>query len=180
MYGLGGELIAEFDGSNGNLKKEYVYGGGTVATIEPTAVNSNGTRYGTADNLGSPRVITNSSGGVVSRHDYKPFGEELFAGTGGRTVGMGFSVADGNRQKFTGYERDNETGLDFAQARYDSSVLGRFTSPDPFGGSMSAADPQSFNRYAYVGNNPLTHTDPSGLDKITTTDGGPGNPLPGG
>lgn len=143
VYGLDGELIAEFDGSNGNLKKEYVYGGGTVATIEPTAVNSNGTHYATADHLGSPRVITNSSGGVVSRHDYKPFGEELFALTGGRTAGMGFSVTDGNRKKFTGYERDNETGLDFAQARYNSSALGRFTSPDPYSGSMSATDPQS-------------------------------------
>ena len=93
-----------------------------------------------------------------------PFGEELGAGTGGRTAGMGFSNSgDNNRKKFTGYERDNETGLDFAQARYNSSTLGRFTSPDPFSGSMSPGDPQSFNRYAYVGNNPLTHTDPTGL-----------------
>jgi hypothetical protein len=46
-------LIAEFDGSTGNLKKEYLYGGATLITIEPTAVNSNGTQYTTSDNLGS-------------------------------------------------------------------------------------------------------------------------------
>jgi len=178
VYGIGGELVAEFDGTNGSLKKEYVYGGGTVATIEPTSLNSNGTRYSTSDNLGSPRVITNSSGSVVSRHDYMPFGEELGAPVGGRTTGMGFSVADGNRKKFTGYERDSETGLDFAQARYYSSTLGRFASPDPFGGSMITGDPQSFNRYAYVGNNPVNATDPSGLLEMKP-DGGTGVSLPG-
>jgi hypothetical protein len=54
IYDIGGQLVAEFDGSSGNLKKEYVYGGATLITIEPTAVNSNGTRYATSDNLGSP------------------------------------------------------------------------------------------------------------------------------
>ena len=161
VYGLRGELIAEFDGSGGNLKKEYISGG---ITIEPTAVNSNGTQYPTADQLGTARVITNSSGSVVARHDYMPFGEELGAGTGGRTTGMGFSNSgDNNRKKFTGYERDNETGLDFAQARYNSSMLGRFTSPDPFAGSATTINPQSFNRYAYVGNNPVNAIDTTGL-----------------
>jgi hypothetical protein len=86
---------------------------GLVATIEPTAINSNGTRYSTSDHLGSPRVVSNTGGGVVSRHDYMPFGEELGTGIGGRTTAMGFSVADGQRQKFTSKERDNETGLDY-------------------------------------------------------------------
>lgn len=152
-------LIAEFDGTNGALKKEYLAGGGAAITIEPT----NGTRYLTSDTLGSPRVVTNSSGAVVSRHDYLPFGQELFAGTGGRTTGMGYSAADNLRQKFTGQQRDTETGLDYFNARYYSSGQGRFTSPDPFAGSATIADPQTFNRYAYVGNNPLTQTDPTGL-----------------
>jgi RHS repeat-associated protein len=113
------------------LKKEYVYGAkGLIATIEPSI----GTKYTTADHLGTPRVVTNSSGGVVSRHDYKPFGEEAGSGIGGRTTGMGFSVADGVRQKFTRKERDVETGLDYFLARYFSSTQGRFTSPDEFTG----------------------------------------------
>ena len=163
VYGIGGQLVAEFDGSSGNLKKEYVYGGATLITIEPSAVNSNGAQYTTSDNLGSPRVSTNASAGIVSRHDYMPFGEELGVGVGGRTSAIGFGTADSNRKKFTAYERDAETELDYAQARYFSSGHGRFTSPDPFQGSASVGTPQTFNRYAYVGNNPLNAVDPTGL-----------------
>jgi RHS repeat-associated protein len=116
------------------------------------------------DQLGTPRMVFDQSGALanVSRHDYLPFGEELYAGTGGRTTTQGY-VGDSTRQKFTKYERDNETGLDFAEARYFASVQGRFTSPDPFGGSATIANPQTFNRYAYVGNNPVNSTDPLGL-----------------
>ncbi len=99
----------------------------------------------------------------VSRHDYLPFGEELFAGTGGRTTALGYTNNDGARQKFTGYEADAETGLNFAQARYQSSVQGRFTSADPLLASASVSNPQSFNRYSYVVNNPVNLTDPTGM-----------------
>lgn len=67
------------------------------------------------------------------------------------------------RQKFTGYERDGETGLDYAQARYYASQLGRFTSIDPLLASGAPATPQSWNRYSYAFNNPLFYTDPTGL-----------------
>jgi RHS repeat-associated protein len=103
-------------------------------------------------------VLTNSSAGVASRHDYMPFGEEIL--NGGRTSGMGYSVADGLRQKFTGKERDTETSLDYFIARYYSAIQGRFTSSDP--GPLVPGDPQSFNRYAYVQNNPLKFIDPTG------------------
>jgi RHS repeat-associated protein len=166
IYGIGGQEIAEFSGASGALQKEYIYGAsGLVATIEPTAVNSNGTRYMTSDNLGTPRVITNSSAGVVSRHDYKPFGEEIGAGVGGRTTGMGYSVADGVRQRFTQKERDVETGLDHFGARYLSSTQGRFTGCDPkMLGIKQVGNPQRWNRYAYVVNNPLALYDPDGQD----------------
>jgi RHS repeat-associated protein len=75
---------------------------------------------------------------------------------------MGFGSSDGVRQKFTGYERDSETGLDYAKARYYSSTQGRFTGVDPISGRPG--DPQSWNRYTYVGNNPLVFTDPSGMN----------------
>ena len=168
IYGIAGNQLAEFDGSTGGLKKEYIYSKmGIVASIEPTAVNSNGTRYATSDYLGSPRVVTNSAAGVVSRHDYMPFGEEIGAGVGGRTTGMGFSVTDGLRQKFTSKERDTETGLDYFNARYYSSVQGRFTSPDPLLASAETGDPQTWNRYSYVLNNPVGRIDPSGMDDCT-------------
>jgi RHS repeat-associated protein len=63
---------------------------------------------------------------------------------------------------FTGKERDYESNLDNFGARYDASSLGRFTSPDPLAGHTE--DPQTLNRYAYVRNNPINLTDPTGLD----------------
>ncbi|MGH9966714.1 MAG: RHS repeat-associated core domain-containing protein, partial [Pyrinomonadaceae bacterium] len=116
------------------------------------------------DQLGTPRIIVDKTGSLATtkRHDYLPFGEELFSGTGGRSTTVGYT-ADTIRQRFTSYERDTETGLDFAQARYYSNTQGRFASVDPLMASASSGNPQSWNRYAYVGNDPLNATDPSGM-----------------
>jgi RHS repeat-associated protein len=78
---------------------------------------------------------------------------------------------DGTRQKFTGYERDWETGLDYAKARYDASAQGRFLSVDPLLASADLASPQSFNRYAYVENNPINLTDPDGMMAVDASQG---------
>jgi RHS repeat-associated protein len=67
--------------------------------------------------------------------------------------------------KFAGKERDGESGLDNFGARYFASTLGRFQSPDPLLNSGKPWEPQSWNRYAYVDNNPLRYTDPLGLFK---------------
>ncbi len=88
-----------------------------------------------------------------------PFGEELYAGVDGRLTTQGYT-GDGVRQKFTGYETDAETVLNFAQARYQSTAQGRFTTPDTVAGSI--ASPQTLNLYAYVSNNPLRYVDPTG------------------
>ena len=100
-------------------------------------------------------------GNVIARHDYHPFGEEI--ATSQRTIGLNYS-GDGVRKKFTGYERDGETGLDFAEARYLGCALGRFSSPDPLMASGKRGNPQTWNRYVYVLNNPLNIIDPLGLD----------------
>jgi RHS repeat-associated protein len=67
------------------------------------------------------------------------------------------------KQKFTGKERDTESGLDYFGARYYGAVQGRFTSPDPLLSSGQPHEPQSWNRYAYTLNRPTTSTDPLGL-----------------
>jgi RHS repeat-associated protein len=92
-----------------------------------------------------------------------PFGEEII-GLGNRTSQQGYSVNDNVRQKFTQYERDTETGLDYAQARYYGSSLGRFTTVDPLMASAKTPLPQSWNRYIYCYNNPLRFIDPDGMD----------------
>jgi RHS repeat-associated protein len=109
--------------------------------------------YLTKDNLGSPRIITDVSGQIISRHDYMPFGEEIVRNNYG---------ADSVRKKFTGYERDTETELDYAQARYYNKKLGRFYSADPENAGANQNKPQSWNAYSYSINNPYRYTDPNG------------------
>jgi RHS repeat-associated protein len=125
------------------------------------------------DQLGTPRMIAERTGSLagIKRHDYLPFGEELFASTGGRTTAQGY-VGDSTRQHFTGYERDLESGLDYAHARYYSSTQGRFTSADIPLMDQYKTNPQSWNLYTYVGNKPLTYTDPFGLWKPAQCENG--------
>lgn len=116
--------------------------------------------YTTNDSLGSPRINTDGIGQVVARHDYHPFGEEIL--TAQRTSGLGYTT-DTIRKQFTGYERDIETDLDFAQARYYAKRFGRFMSPDEPLFDQREINPQSWSLYAYVRNNPLNLIDPLGL-----------------
>lgn len=139
----------------GKLAAEYT----VCVTANPTPQ----TNYVTFDTLGSTRLVTNGAGQVVARHDYLPFGDEIY-GLGGRTSAQGFAQPDTIRQRFTGYEKDTESGLDFAQARYYGKGLGRFTGVDPLLESAKIGIPQSWNRYSYCVNNPVNLIDPSGLD----------------
>lgn len=132
VYDAGGKLVAEY-----------------ANQISQTPTIS----YLTNDHLGSPRITTDALGQAISRRDFMPFGEEIYRPNYG---------TDTVRQKFTGYERDNETNLDFAQARMYINNLGRFSTTDPIFESMDTSLPQSFNRYIYVLNNPLFFVDPNG------------------
>jgi RHS repeat-associated protein len=111
------------------------------------------------DHLGSPRIITDETGAILlndagnqtGKHRYLPFGDEK------PVLAQGSS----NTLQFTGHERDAESGLDYMMARYYSSSLGRFMAVDP-GRDTKLEDPQSWNKYTYVRNNPLKFTDPDG------------------
>jgi RHS repeat-associated protein len=123
--------------------------------------------YLTTDHLGTPRVITDKNGNVISRRDMMPFGEDLYAGVGSRTGDTGqkySSSQDDIRQKFTGYPKDKETNLDFAEARYYNNLHGRFTAVDPLLASGKSINPQTFNRYCYTSNNPVVRVDINGKD----------------
>jgi RHS repeat-associated protein len=110
------------------------------------------------DHLGTAQLEFVGGGAPVWQGEFLPYGQEIDTN------------ATANNFKFTSYERDNETGLDYAAARHYTSSFGRFMSPDPSG--LAYADPrnpQSLNFYAYVQNNPLTNTDPAGLSCVTLT-----------
>lgn len=142
-------------------------------------------RWLVTDQLGTPRMVINQTGSLaqVSRHDYLPFGEEIDADIGGRAT-HGYESGDGLRQHFTSKEHDDETGLDYFGARYYASWQGRFTSPDSLSSSAETKDPQTWNRYAYVTNNPLKYNDPTGEKRNPVTnrrgiDPVPANGIPG-
>jgi len=111
--------------------------------------------YYFSDHLKTASVITDSAGTIKADSDYYPWGGELQ-----------FVNNDSNHYKFTGKERDLETGLDYFGARYYGNWLGRFITPDPLLGSGQPPNPQSWNRYTYVLNNPLRHIDPDGNQAI--------------
>ena len=161
IYGMDGELIAEYaaGAAPGAAQKEYGYRGGQLLVV---ATSTADVQWLVPDHLGTPRLISDKTGtlGGVKRHDYLPFGEEISAGTGGRTTAQGY-VGDGVRQKFTGYERDDEINLDYAQAKYYSSIQGRFTGVDAAGPDLN--NPQTLNKYRYSLNNPLRYVDKDGL-----------------
>ena len=147
----------------------YVYdASGQLGAEYGQATEAGGTKYLTADMLGSTRMETDSTGTPVSNMDYLPFGGEIASGTAGRdaTFGGGSypSAPVGVSLKFTGKERDAETGLDYFGARYFSGAQGRFTSADPKMFPHDITDPQSWNKYSYTRNNPLRYVDPDGED----------------
>jgi RHS repeat-associated protein len=132
--------------------------------------------YYHTDAIGNVRAVTNGAGQVVERHDYLPFGEECTTGTCASNPGLN----GGQPRKFTGKERDAETGLDYFGARYYGSKLGRFTTTDPaYTIQENLVDPQRWNRYAYARNNPLRYVDPDGRAVVLANNlGGPKKPGP--
>jgi RHS repeat-associated protein len=137
-------------GGNGALYRAYLYGKNTlVAQLAP-----DGQFYWQHNqHLGSGYKLTSNSGTVVYRGEFDPQGQTLLE-TGSTTL---------NSHKFTGYEKDQSTGLDYANARMYSGSRGRFTKPDPAGLSAADARPQTLNRYSYVNNDPVNFVDRTGL-----------------
>jgi RHS repeat-associated protein len=160
----GSQVIAEYS-HTGALNVEYISAGSKmVATVAGTV-----TRYYVSDRL-STRLTLDANGNIVGRQGHLPFGEE--SGTSGEQ----------EKHRFTSYERDSESGLDYAVNRQYASLTGRFLSVDPLenknrtsqGGGCSGSgnnkthaqrlnNPQSWDGYTYGFGDPVNRVDPNGL-----------------
>jgi len=120
--------------------------------------SSGNVNYYFVDHLGTARVVASATGTILDDSDFYPFGGE-------RAV----VASSGNNYKFTAKERDSESSLDYFGVRYYSSTIGRFLSSDPLGMSARLLNPQTWNLYAYVLNNPIKFLDPDGLEAAQAT-----------
>jgi RHS repeat-associated protein len=125
----------------------------TVDTDHPGFDPSPRLRYQLGDLLGSSAIECDEAGTVISYEEYHPFG------TTALWLARGAAAVSTKRYRYTGKEKDEESGFYAVGARYYSCWLGRWLSPDPAG----LID--GVNRYAYAGNNPVSHIDPAGLAK---------------
>jgi RHS repeat-associated protein len=188
INGIGGELLAEYavGAQPTAAQKEYGHRGGQLLVVwdagEPSGDKK--LKWLVTDHLGSTRLEADKSGSLagITRRDYAPFGEELYAGIRSNVSGQGqygYEPPQSNvKQRLTGKERDTETGLDYFGARYYASTQGRFTSVDPLRASANIANPQTLNRYSYVLNRPTIAIDSDGLSTIIVTVTQHGNGYP--
>jgi RHS repeat-associated protein len=156
-YGTGSDALEETN-TSGALTNDYIFFGGR--RVARRDASGNIFAY-FEDHLGSSRKVQEiASGGSTASlsydADFTPFGREI-----------AYVNTSDPIYKFTGKERDSESGLDNFGARYNSSTMGRFMSPDWSSGAPTVpyadfSDPQSLNLYAYVRNNPLARNDPDG------------------
>ena len=143
--------MAEISGTNGVWLRGYVYLGGDLLAVQQNLSVS----WIHQDPVAKSKRLTDGSGNVVSTIELDPWG-----GNTNRSSNDAFQP-----RKFTTYERDGN-GSDEAMFRRYNHWWSRFDQPDPYDGSYNLAHPQSFNRYAYVQNDPVNFVDPSGLDEI--------------
>jgi len=145
----GAQVAAEYSG--GAVQREYVYSPDGILIC---SISGGSTTYYQRDHL-SNRLLTDATGAAIGTSGDLPFGDSWY------------NTQPSDKWKFATYERDSETGLDYAIARYYSTRLGRFMSPDPLGGAPES--PQSLNRYTYSRNDPVNLVDPLGLTIVTAT-----------
>jgi RHS repeat-associated protein len=153
---LGGQVVAEINWFNvaWGWSRGYVYSTAGLMAVQ----YGNAVSWVHEDPITKNKRITNSSGVVISSVELDPWGAD---------AGSAWSSnATFQPRKFTSYDRDGN-GSDEAMFRRYNRWHSRFDQPDPSDESYSQANPQSFNRYAYVHNDPVNFVDPSGLVPCT-------------
>lgn len=160
--GASGDPLVESPLTGKTFTEEYVFFNGK--RIARRDVSTGDVYYYFSDHLGSADTVTSASGTIEEQSDYYPFGGEV--------VVFG---SDPNTYKFTGKQRDTETGNDYFGARYYSSSFGRFLTVDKIITTPARlSDPQRLNLYDYSRSNPLSYIDVNGedIDLVNDTDAG--------
>lgn len=148
--------------------KHYIVAGGEAIAIRTLRSNSaDDTRYLHKDHLGSVDVITSESGSVLQRLSYDAFGKRrnATAWSGSLVTSDWSSIASLTHRGFTFHEELDNVDLIHMNGRVYDQNIGRFVSADPF--IQAPFMSQSFNRYSYVMNNPLSLIDPSGYSWLS-------------
>ncbi len=154
---------------SGAWLKDYISDGARdLVASENAAGGACTTCYYGGDHLGSTRLVTDQNHNIVFRHDYLPFGEEIYANVAGRDSTFAISTSSDVTEKFTGQIRDQESSQDYFNARFFTPAFGRFNSPDPGSAGADQLSSQSWNAYGYVPGNPLNAVDPSGMGTTCT------------
>jgi RHS repeat-associated protein len=177
LFDYAGRPTSTWQASNNAALEGRIYWDGRQIAYRPA---SGGTYFNHQDVLGTERLRTDPSGNVVATYQSLPWGD-------GYTPSVQENSWDKNNLHFAQLDHDTESNTDHAQFRQYSSAQGRWLSPDPYDGSYHFRNPQSFNRYTYAMNRPLSGVDPSGLmdsdvcddPSIVCFDGGDGPPAGG-
>lgn len=123
------------------------------------------------DAQGNVSAVTNSSGTVYRQYVYYPYGNVISIKDGsGTAVDINNDSGFNNAYTYRGYRFDSETGLYFLNSRYYAAGIGRFLTRDSVLGHLRS--PQTLNRYAYCGGDPVNHVDPDGRDWMDWVLGG--------
>jgi len=155
VYSVTGMLLAEYSRQNQPIK-DYIYvGGRLIAEYKP---QESRTYFYTPDQINSTRIVTDESGTVVYSAAHDPYGG----------IQQTWENAYAPTPKFSGKERDSESGLDYFGARHYDKALYRFISVDPLvDGRRAISNPQLSNLYTFCRNNPVNYLDPDGKQDKT-------------
>jgi RHS repeat-associated protein len=156
------ELYRERVGGVVQLERETLHvadDGGRMCDVETRTVESGSTvaspvthaRYQYGNHLGSASLELTAAAELISYEEYHPYGTSSY-----RAVNSGVDVSE-RTYRYTGKERDEETGLGYHGARYYAGWLGRWTASDPIGLGDGP------NRYRYARNSPSNLIDPNGM-----------------
>jgi RHS repeat-associated protein len=151
IYIAGYELYEDYTSGDQTHTLSLIDEGNRFVMMESSSQYGLLTRYQHPDHQGSTAFETNERGEVITYEEYHPFGTTAYQATNTNIK------AAAKRYRYTGMERDEETGLSYHNARYYISWLGRWINPDPIGID------DGVNVYAYCGNNPVNFVDSSGL-----------------